>query len=74
MERKRLLEEVRGRARFKHYSLRTEEAYTAWLKRFVIFHGMRHPRALAPRSRGLNFLIFAASMGSTVQALNPTVH
>ena len=46
MERKRLLEEVRDRVRFKHYSLRTEDAYIQWIRRFVIFHGMRHPREM----------------------------
>jgi len=38
-----LLEAVRGRCRVKHYSLRTEEAYTGWIKRFIIFHKKRHP-------------------------------
>jgi integron integrase len=39
----RLLELVRGRCRVKHYSLRTEEAYLGWIKRFIIYHGKRHP-------------------------------
>ena len=40
----RLLDEVRSVLRFKHYSLRTEEAYTDWIKRFIRHHGLRHPR------------------------------
>ncbi len=30
--------------RAKHYSLRTEETYVHWIKRFILFHGKRHPR------------------------------
>ncbi len=39
-----LLEKVREILRLRHYSLRTEEAYLGWIKRFVWFHGKRHPR------------------------------
>lgn len=38
-----LLEAVRDRCRVKHYSLRTEDAYLGWIKRFIFFHKMRHP-------------------------------
>jgi integron integrase len=41
-----LLERVRDRIRVKHYSLRTEQAYCDWIKRFIIFHGKRHPSEL----------------------------
>ena len=41
-----LLELVRARIRFRHYSLRTEQAYADWIRRFVRFHGNRHPSAL----------------------------
>jgi integron integrase len=40
----RLLDEVRARIRLKHYSLRTEQAYLHWIKRFIFFHDKRHPR------------------------------
>ena len=43
-----LLGRVRDRVRLKHYSLRTEQAYCGWIKRFVLFHGKRHPSALGP--------------------------
>ena len=39
----RLLDQVRDRLRLKHYSLRTEQAYVGWIKRYIIFHGKRHP-------------------------------
>lgn len=42
----KLLEEVRGVLRLKHYSLRTEETYVEWIKRFILFHGKRHPREM----------------------------
>ena len=39
----KLLEQVRHRIRAKHYSLRTEDTYVHWIKRFIVFHGKRHP-------------------------------
>lgn len=40
---KKLLDLVRDAIRVKHYSPRTEEAYVAWTKRFILFHDKRHP-------------------------------
>ena len=40
----RLLDQVRDRIRVRHYSLRTEEAYLHWIRRFIFFHGKKHPR------------------------------
>lgn len=39
----RLLDQLRDRIRLKHYSLRTEQAYLQWVKRYILFHGKRHP-------------------------------
>ena len=44
--RPRLLDQVRDRIRVKHYSIRTEQAYLGWIKRFILFHGKRHPLTL----------------------------
>jgi len=41
-----LLGLVRDRIRRKHYGIRTEEAYCEWIKRFILFHGKRHPSEL----------------------------
>ena len=41
-----LLDRVRSAIRLRHYSPRTEEAYVAWARRFVLFHGKRHPETL----------------------------
>ena len=40
----RLLDQVHERIRYKHYSLRTEQAYVQWVKVFVKWSGLRHPR------------------------------
>jgi integron integrase len=37
------LDQVREAIRMRHYSIRTEEAYIGWIKRFILFHGKRHP-------------------------------
>lgn len=44
--RPRMLEEVRARMRAKRYSLRTEQAYLAWIRRYIRENGLRHPREL----------------------------
>ena len=43
----RLLDQVRDKIRLKHYSIRTEQAYTDWVKRFVLFHKKRHPKDMS---------------------------
>src|SRR5262249_54290253 len=40
----KLLDHVRAALRTRHHSRRTEEAYLGWVRRFIIFHGLRHPR------------------------------
>jgi len=42
----KLLDQVRMKIRQKHYSIRTEQAYTDWIRRFILFHGKRHPAAM----------------------------
>jgi integron integrase len=44
----KLLDQLSGRLRVKHYSIRTEQAYVDWVRRFVLFHNKRHPRDLGP--------------------------
>ncbi|MGI9039463.1 MAG: integron integrase [Gemmatimonadota bacterium] len=41
-----LLEQLRTEIRRRNYSRRTEQAYTGWVKRYVRFHGLRHPREM----------------------------
>jgi len=56
----KLLDRVRLRIRTLHYSLRTEEAYVHWIKRFILFHRKRHPREMGTRELEL-FLSHLAS-------------
>jgi len=43
MQKKKLLDQVRDKMRFKHYSIKTEESYAGWIKRYILFHNKRHP-------------------------------
>ena len=73
----RLREPVREVMRFHHYSQRTEEAYWQWIKRFIFFHGKRHPRELGQVavSAFLSDLTMAhdAAKATQQQALNALV-
>ncbi|MBO9471218.1 integron integrase [Endozoicomonas sp. G2_2] len=40
----KLLDQVRERIRLKHYSIRTEKTYLAWIRRFILFHDKKHPK------------------------------
>jgi integron integrase len=40
----KLLDQVVAKIRFKHYSRSTELTYTHWIKRYILFHGKRHPK------------------------------
>jgi site-specific recombinase XerD len=44
----KLLDRVRAEIRARHYSPRTEETYINWIKRFILFHGKRHPASMGP--------------------------
>ncbi|HUR54484.1 MAG TPA: phage integrase N-terminal SAM-like domain-containing protein, partial [Gemmataceae bacterium] len=43
----KLLDRVRHACRVRHYSIRTEDAYHDWVRRFVLFHDLRHPDTMA---------------------------
>lgn len=40
----KLLDQVRNKCRLQHKSIRTEQAYVDWIRRFILFHNKRHPR------------------------------
>ena len=46
MHKPKLLDRVRAVARLRHLSLRTEQAYSDWIKRFILFHKKRHPEGM----------------------------
>ncbi len=73
----KLLTLVRRAARVHHYSPRTEEAYVAWVRRFVRYHSLRHPSELGP-AEVREFLTALADRGklsasSQTQALSALV-
>jgi integron integrase len=65
----RLLDRVRAAVRARHYSRHTEEAYVAWIRRFIVFHGRRHPSEMgAPEiTRFLTSLAVERKVASSTQ-------
>src|SRR5258705_9133700 len=43
----KFIEQMRSFMRARRYSLRTEQAYLDWVRRFILFHAKRHPREMA---------------------------
>jgi integron integrase len=73
----KLLDQLRHAIRLRHYSIRTEEAYVQWAKRFILFHNKRHPRDMG-RAEIEAFLTHLAVVGKVAastqnQALNAIV-
>jgi len=48
----KLLDQVRQIIRVKDYSMRTEESYISWIKRFIFFHNKRHPMEMGEKEIG----------------------
>jgi len=65
----KLLDHVRDAIRMRHMSYRTEEAYVHWIKRFIFFHGKRHPVEMgaAEVSAFLSSLATAAHVSASTQ-------
>jgi len=70
----RLLEQVRRSLRARHYSRRTEVAYCGWIRRFVLFHGRRHPSTMGEEEIAafLNYLATTKSVSASTQ--NQALH
>jgi hypothetical protein len=65
----RLLDQMRDCIRYKHYSLRTEKAYLFWVRHFIRFHGLTHPKTMGgPEIEG--YLTHLA----TVRKVAPSTH
>ena len=58
----KLLDQVRQAIRARHYSDKTEKAYVHWIKRYIFFHGKRHPAEMAEPEIG-RFLSTLATVG-----------
>lgn len=46
---RKLLDQLRDAIRARHYSYRTEESYVYWVRRFILFHGKKHPNDVGKR-------------------------
>jgi integrase len=65
----RLLDRVRWHLRVKHYSIRTEQAYIDWIRRFILFHRKRHPSEMGEReiSEFLSHLAVEKNVAASTQ-------
>ena len=73
----KLLDRVRDAIRLKHYSIRTEQAYVAWIRRFILYHRKKHPMDMG-ENEIRDFLTHLAVKGKVAastqnQALNAIV-
>jgi integron integrase len=70
----RLLEQVRELIRLRHYSIRTEQAYLQWIRRYILFNHKRHPKDLGADevTRFLSHLALQRNVAASTQnqALN----
>ena len=66
----RLLDPVRFAVRARHYSLRTEEAYVGWIRRFILFHNKRHPLEMAEPE--INAFVTSLAVDGSVSASTQT--
>jgi hypothetical protein len=74
----RFLDQVRHAIRLRHYSIRTEEGYVQWARRFILFHNKRHPHDMG-RAEVEMFLTHLAvdvrvAVSTQNQALNAKRH
>jgi integron integrase len=65
----RLLDRLRERIRYDHYSLKTEKSYVHWVRRFVHFHALRHPKEMG----GPEVEAFLAHLANDRQ-VSPSTH
>jgi integron integrase len=65
----KLLDQVRAKVRYKHYSLSTEDTYVAWIKQFILYHGKRHPNEMgaAEVEQFLTYLATSRNVASSTQ-------
>ncbi len=78
MQKPKLLDQIRTQMRVSHFSLRTEEAYIHWIKRYILFHNKQHPADLTEQ-HAEQFLSYLAvnegvSASTQNQALNAILY
>lgn len=69
--KKKLLDLVRDKIRFKHYSIKTEQSYTGWIKRYIVFHDKKHPIEMGKREieEFLTYLAVKKRVSPTTQLI-----
>ncbi len=74
---KKLLDQLRDAIRLRHYSIRTEESYTNWVKRYIFFHNKHHPVLMGAREVEIFLTHLAVDLNVSAstqnQALNALV-
>ncbi|MBL1142175.1 MAG: integron integrase [Proteobacteria bacterium] len=65
----KLLEQVKQKIRFLHYSKHTERTYIHWIRRFILFHNKRHPKDMGGEelARFLNYLVNKENVAASTQ-------
>ena len=65
----RLMERVRAAVRLRHFSRRTEKAYAGWIRRYILFHGKRHPAEMGGEhvTRFLSHLAVEGKVSASTQ-------
>jgi len=65
----KLLDQVRSAIRTRHYSIRTEEAYVNWIRKFILFHNKRHPAEMGEEeiAQFLNHLATKENVAASTQ-------
>jgi integron integrase len=65
----KLLDKVRRKIRLKGYSIRTEKSYVEWIRRFILFHGKRHPKEMGKEEieSFLSHLVIQRNVASSTQ-------
>lgn len=65
----KLLDQVLNTIRRKHYSIRTEETYINWIKKYIFFHQKRHPAEMGAREmeQFLNYLAVERKVAASTQ-------
>ena len=68
-ESPKLLDQLRAELRLRHYSIRTEEVYVDWSRRFILFHEKRHPKTMgvAEVTAFLTYLAVERQVSSSTQ-------
>ena len=65
----KLLDQVRNKIRFLHYSRKTEQSYVHWIRRFILFNNKRHPKEMGGQeiTRFLNYLVNRENVSASTQ-------